>query len=770
MTGWAPASALGTHALASPSSAEGARPSTAPLNVSVVATPTSGSAPLHVNFSAATTGGVGPFSFSWAFGDGAGGTGTPILHTYVQAGTFTSTVTVTDSAGVTATASTVVVVQGSTGSGNLTVTASVSPSSGPAPLTCAFSATATGGTAPYSYVWVFSSGASVSGASITETFASAGTYTGAVTATDAKGDVATASVTVTVTGNGSANLSVVAIATPSQGSAPLTTWLNATASGGTTPISFAWALDNGAHATTADVLTTYSAAGSYTAWVWANDSAGMSAEASVVVVVTGNGTSGGPFIVNATASPASGSAPLTTTLTATASGGTPPYTFVWSLANGASAAGASVTETFSSPGTYGVVVDATDASGQVATASVVITVNGTSSADQLLISANPSSGPAPLATTLNATVVSAAGGILGGFSYTWNFGDGSSGSGGTVSHTFYNAGTYAVSVDARDATLGANLTLTASTTIVAYGGGSTNGTGGLLVSIAVSPATGPAPLAVSFSGSVQGGTAPYVYDWEFGDGSGATGASVAHTYTSAGVYDASLTVASANGLSAYTAVLITATGPGVNSTASGGLRVTVTTTSTEGVAPFTASFLPTVVGGTGPYTLTWNFGDGSSLDTVTGTSTVSHTYTKGGSYVVTVQAVDSKGAKASWSTQTQGVPSVQVVTPVQHGGGTTLWNQDTVAVIAVLAVAIVILLAVAMTRRNPRNALPPPGASFSPPASGNLWAYDRYGPNGAALPPEPSGGPGGPAGSAARTPGGAPPSSPPARDPLGDMV
>ena len=33
-----------------------------------------------------------------------------------------------------------------------------------------------------------------------------------------------------------------------------------------------------------------------------------------------------------------------------------------------------------------------------------------------------------------------------------------------------------------------------------------------------SPASGAAPLAVAFSGSASGGTPPYTYAWDFGDG------------------------------------------------------------------------------------------------------------------------------------------------------------------------------------------------------------------------------------------------------------
>src|SRR5207245_2982158 len=63
-------------------------------------TPEAGS---PVQFTASTTGGVAPFTFSWNFGDTTTGTGSPVSHSYSAAGTFSVTVTATDSNGVSVT-------------------------------------------------------------------------------------------------------------------------------------------------------------------------------------------------------------------------------------------------------------------------------------------------------------------------------------------------------------------------------------------------------------------------------------------------------------------------------------------------------------------------------------------------------------------------------------------------------------------------------------------------------------------------------------------
>ncbi|SFB27002.1 Protein of unknown function [Amycolatopsis marina] len=70
-------------------------------HVQVEATPTTGNAPLKVDFTATATDPEGdePLTYEWAFGDGATASGAQVGHTYTEAGEYTAKVTVTDSAG-----------------------------------------------------------------------------------------------------------------------------------------------------------------------------------------------------------------------------------------------------------------------------------------------------------------------------------------------------------------------------------------------------------------------------------------------------------------------------------------------------------------------------------------------------------------------------------------------------------------------------------------------------------------------------------------------
>ncbi|HKY29503.1 MAG TPA: phospholipase D-like domain-containing protein [Pyrinomonadaceae bacterium] len=82
-----------------------ADPGNEPPQVSASASPTSGVAPLQVNFTsnASDTDGV-IVAFNWTFGDGGTSTAQSPSHTYQQPGTFIAQVTVTDDMGATANA------------------------------------------------------------------------------------------------------------------------------------------------------------------------------------------------------------------------------------------------------------------------------------------------------------------------------------------------------------------------------------------------------------------------------------------------------------------------------------------------------------------------------------------------------------------------------------------------------------------------------------------------------------------------------------------
>ena len=182
-----------------------------------------------------------------------------------------------------------------------------------------------------------------------------------------------------------------------------------------------------------------------------------------------------------------------------------------------------------------------------------------------VISASPTSGPAPLTVSFDGSTSTDTDGAIS--TYSWNFGDNSIGSGMTASHTYTSAGQYT-----------ATLTVTDDK-------GST-GSSSVVVSvinqpptaqITATPTSGNAPLMVKFDGTASkdnDGTI-VAYSWDFGDGTHASGAIVSHTYTAPGSYTPMLTVTDNLGATSSTTAIISVTADPNALNAPTGLTATV---------------------------------------------------------------------------------------------------------------------------------------------------------------------------------------------------
>ena len=80
----------------------------------------------------------------------------------------------------------------------------------------------------------------------------------------------------------------------------------------------------------------------------------------------------------------------------------------------------------------------------------------------------------------------------------------------------------------------------------------------LVIYIAASKTSGNAPLETSFSCTVESGTPPYTYSWNFGDGTqGSSEQSIKHNYVTAGSYTATVSVTDSNSQTASKSIEIT---------------------------------------------------------------------------------------------------------------------------------------------------------------------------------------------------------------------
>jgi PKD repeat protein len=171
------------------------------------ASPTSGSAPLSVTFTDASTG--SPASWSWIFGDGNTSTLENPTNTYVNNGTYSVTLTEKNSVGSNTTTMTDYIVVGAV---EPVAGFTANPISGTAPLMIQFTDSSTN--TPTSWTWDFGDGGTSSAQNPVHTYSTAGTYTVTLIATNTEGsNVATKTNLITVTGGAQTATQVTPIPT-----------------------------------------------------------------------------------------------------------------------------------------------------------------------------------------------------------------------------------------------------------------------------------------------------------------------------------------------------------------------------------------------------------------------------------------------------------------------------------------------------------------------------------------------------------------------------
>ncbi|MGI0131768.1 MAG: PKD domain-containing protein [Thermoplasmata archaeon] len=174
--------------------------------------------------------------------------------------------------------------------------------------------------------------------------------------------------------------------------------------------------------------------------------------------------------------------------------------------------------------------------------------------------------------------------------------------------------------------------------------------GQLQAQIGVTPSMGQLPLTVNCTARAAGGTLPYAFTWTFGDGSGATGDPVAHTFTTAGSFVVDFWLNdSAGGSFAVNTTVVVLPAP---------LAATIVALPSSGEAPLNVSLSASAIGGVPSYAYAWSYGDGFGG---VGRS-VDHVYASPGTYPVIVQVNDAAGtvARATTSVQVGVAPTVAI--------------------------------------------------------------------------------------------------------------
>ncbi|GAB4094412.1 hypothetical protein GCM10028786_33410 [Flaviaesturariibacter terrae] len=215
-------------------------------------------------------------------------------------------------------------------------------------------------------------------------------------------------------------------------------------------------------------------------------------------------------------------------------------------------------------------------------------------------------------------------------SWHWDFGNGASSTLQNPSATYFNTGTYSVTltVTTNNGAVTNSVTKTAYITVLEEP----------TVNFTADRTTGCSPAVVQFQdqSTSPGGATITNWEWDFGDAQTATGPNPTHVFRGAGSYTVTLTITNSAGCrKLFSMPNFVNVNPGVTPRF---------TWSDPGVcrAPATVNFTNN---STGPGTISysWNFGDGGT----TGTGSPSHTFQTNGTYHVLLLATSSLGCSDS---------------------------------------------------------------------------------------------------------------------------
>jgi len=534
----------------------------------------SGCSPLVVHFTNTSTGAT---SYSWNLGNGVITGSTDPSTSYITPGTYVVTLTAYNGSSSSVSTVTITVYPTPTVSFYASQTA-VCPG---VPVTF-FSTSSSGVAGPLTYIWNFGDGTSSTAISPSHAYTSSGYYNITLSATNSQGCVSSvtevAYIQVYTLAAISFNASTTYICNPPEA----ITFTNT--STGMGPFTSSWNFGDGGTGTGSPATHTYSIPGTYNVTLTETDGHGCS-ESVVYPAFIFVGT-----ITAAFTGPATACINTPVTFTNTSSGSSINN---WNFGDGSTSTAVNGTHSYTSAGTYTVTLIV---SNGFCYDTVVHTITILPGAIASFTISPTFACPPPTTATFTSTVPP-------GSTVVWKFGDGSSGSGTTTTHTYASCGIDTVSMIVTNAS---GCIDTVKQIYKLYNMVATINNG-------VVP-SGCVPLTVPFSCSVMSTCpvdTPYPYPitsytWNFGDGSASVsgGAGTSHTYTAVGTYTCTVTFLTSNGCpdTAHLKVLV-GTPPVISFSA----------TPTTVCYGHSVSFINTTTGATG---YLWFFGDGGS-DTLT---------------------------------------------------------------------------------------------------------------------------------------------------------
>lgn len=301
-----------------------------------------------------------------------------------------------------------------------------------------------------------------------------------------------------------------------------------------TSLTYRWDFGDGTTGYGAVTGHTYNQPGTYTARLSVTDKDG--AQTSDTATVQVSATNRAPVAV--ISGPTSGKTGQTLNFNGSSSSDSDGTitSYAWNFGDGTTANGVNVSHSFNRAGTYQVTLTVLDNGGLSGSATVTVQISDVAKTPPTAVISGPSNGLVGTALNFSGSSSSDSDGTI--TSYSWDFGDGTTGSGVDTSHTYNAAGTYQVTLTVvdNDGLTGQDTQSVVIDQIIIINEPPTPVLNG--------PTTGQVGASLSFdaNGSTDSDGQIVGYLWDFGDGIGGNGPAVSHTYNQAGSYTVTLTV------------------------------------------------------------------------------------------------------------------------------------------------------------------------------------------------------------------------------------
>ena len=297
---------------------------------------------------------------------------------------------------------------------------------------------------PVEWLWDFGDGNTSTEKDPTHSYATSGTYTVKLMATNWDGEEEEEKVDyITAT---TAVLPPVAefSATPLSGTAPLT--VNFTDQSANTPTSWSWTFDDGGNSANQNPSHNYTTPGVYTVVLTAMNAAGSDTETKTdyITVTAAVVTPVAEF----SATPLSGDDPLFVNFTDLSTN--TPTNWSWTFGDGGTSTDQNPSHNYTSPGVYTVVLTATNSAGsdmEIKTDYISVTEIQSPTAN---FTADPQMGTVPVEVQFTDISVQGTNPIT---SWDWDFGDGGTSTEQSPLHNYSIAGNFTVTLTVSDGSL-----------------------------------------------------------------------------------------------------------------------------------------------------------------------------------------------------------------------------------------------------------------------------------------------------------------------------